>query len=296
LRPVVLLALATSAAWSFAGDSAVTSGNSATTQAARAATISTTGPMIAVRINGIDVPLWEYERGLEKYLEEMDTPATDAAATRAYRDRLIDRLLVQSYAERNGTICDAEFRRRLNALRRQLVYDFVLEREVLNTIEIPTDSIRQYYESHLDRFTEPRRIQVRHIVTRASSSTEKARQRIAAGEDFAKVAAEVSIHPSKAQGGQMPLFSPGTYQPEFEKVALALEVGELSPVVETELGFHVIEKTAEKPARVKPLEEVAGEIRQILYETECDRRTADFLESLRREVRVELPEKDHSAP
>jgi parvulin-like peptidyl-prolyl isomerase len=252
--------------------------------------------MIAMRINGIDVPLWEYERGLEDYLKTVDAPATDTAATRAYRDGLIDQLLVESYAERNGTIRDPEFRRRLNVLRRQLIYDFVLERDVLDSIEITTESIREYYESHRERFTEPRKIQVRHIVTRSSTSTEQARKRIEAGEDFAKVAAEVSIHPSAAQGGQMPLFSPGTYQPAFEKAAMALEVGELSPVIETELGFHLIEKTAEKPARVKPLSEVQAEIRKILYEAECKRRIDRFLESLRREVRVELPGENNPVP
>ncbi|MBI5367389.1 MAG: peptidylprolyl isomerase [Planctomycetes bacterium] len=68
-------------------------------------------------------------------------------------------------------------------------------------------------------------------------------KRLQGGEDFAKVAGEISDCPSKAQGGDLGKFGPGQMTPEFEKAAFALEPGQVSGVVETPFGFHIIKRT-----------------------------------------------------
>lgn len=267
--------------------------SAATTSATRLADEPTTAAKkepVAVRVAGREIDLWSYERGLEQYLKEVNAPATDTAAQRAFRDRLIDRLLVEAHAAETGLDQDRELQRRLAEARRRIIFDFVIDRVVLSDIKITTQSVKAHYDSHPLEFTEPETIQVRHIVTRTSESTEQARLRILAGEDFAAVAAEVSIHASKAQGGLLPAFTHGAYQPEFEAVAFALEVGELSGVVKTDLGYHVIEKTAEKPARLRPLSEVDQEIRRMLYERERTRRISEFVARLRKEAGIESKE------
>jgi len=257
--------------------------------AAARSTSATLRRKVALRVNGIAVDAWSFEKGFEEYLRTAESPSTPSEARRAYREALIRQLLVESYAKRKKLDRDPEFLRRLEAARRRLLFEFVLEREVLSHIKITTDSVVRYYESHGDEFTEPAKIIVRHILARTRAEAERARKRILAGEDFAKVAAEMSIHPSKSKGGLLPPFSRGTYQPEFERAAFALKVGELSDVVRTDLGWHVIEKTAEEPARVKPLSEVAPKIRRILYERERKRLTAEFLAKLARRARIETP-------
>lgn len=78
----------------------------------------------------------------------------------------------------------------------------------------------------------------------AKAEIDAVRTRISEGAEFATVAGEVSDCPSGAQGGDLGMFGKGMMVPEFEQAAFALEVGDLSDVVETDFGYHLILRTA----------------------------------------------------
>jgi peptidyl-prolyl cis-trans isomerase D len=116
--------------------------------------------------------------------------------------------------------------------------------------------------------------------TGGSAAEDRARDKIAdvikrarAGEDFAKLAREVSEDPgSKDNGGDLGLVSPGTMVPDFEKALFALKKGELTAEpVRTPFGFHAIKVTEVQEASRKPLREVASQIRDRLAADASDR-------------------------
>lgn len=142
-------------------------------------------------------------------------------------------------------------------------------------IEVSEDDIRKYYEEKKDtRFTEPRQVRARHILLRVPpDATEKqkreAREKLEAwrreiveqGADFAALAREHSEDPgSKEAGGELGWFGEGRMVKPFEKAAFALSPGEVSQVVETPFGLHLIQVEEVRDARVRPLEEVREEI------------------------------------
>ncbi len=77
----------------------------------------------------------------------------------------------------------------------------------------------------------------------ALKAIETLKTRIEAGEDFGDIAADNSDCPSSAQGGDLGMFRKGAMVPEFEAAAFALEIGATSDVVETDFGFHLIQRT-----------------------------------------------------
>lgn len=164
-----------------------------------------------------------------------------------------------------------------------------------NSDKLVSDAdIEQYYRSNQSQFEQ---VRARHILIRAEADQEedaskqgpksdrKAKReearkraesllaRIRAGEDFAKLASEFSEDPgSKSKGGDLDYFSRGQMVPEFEAAAFALKPGEVSQLVETQFGFHII-KVEDK--RIAPLDEstkrqIIAALRQKKFQEQLD--------------------------
>ena len=113
-------------------------------------------------------------------------------------------------------------------------------------VELQKPEIEQYYNDHKEELDE---VHARHILIRVQSpdSKEEARKqaqtlldRVHGGEDFASLAKQYSHDGSKDEGGDLGFFGRGQMVPEFEKAAFSLKPGEVSDLVETQFGFHII--------------------------------------------------------
>jgi peptidyl-prolyl cis-trans isomerase D len=135
-------------------------------------------------------------------------------------------------------------------------------------IVISDAQLRQAYAGSMDNFRMPERIHARHILikTEGKSDTEKAQlktkaegllKQLKGGADFAELAKKSSEDPGSGQkGGDLDWLVKGQTVPEFEAAAFALKPNELSGIVTTQFGYHIIQVLAHEPPRVKPLEEV----------------------------------------
>ncbi|QIK37364.1 peptidylprolyl isomerase [Caldichromatium japonicum] len=141
-------------------------------------------------------------------------------------------------------------------------------------VAVNEEEIRQHYEAKSSRFNEPERREVRHILRTLDPQADEAaaaaaldqiqaiRARIQAGESFEELAKALSQDPgSAANGGALGIIAKGMMDPEFERAAFTLAVGELSEPVRTPFGYHLIQVTRIQPAAVKPLEAVRDQLR-----------------------------------
>ena len=178
--------------------------------------------------------------------------------------------------------------------RRDLLVERVLESAVLADVEIDPGSVRAFYEQHPAQFTERGGVRARHILIGVSpdaAESEKAEARERArglrleaenGADFGALAREHSDDPGSApDGGDLGLVVEGRTVPAFEAALFALEPGELSGVVETPFGFHVIQMTERQDDRLVPFEEAGGPIRDLLLQQEQQARIAAFIDELK---------------
>ncbi|MDE5414967.1 peptidylprolyl isomerase [Alkalihalobacterium chitinilyticum] len=103
-------------------------------------------------------------------------------------------------------------------------------------------------------------VEASHILVEEKETAEEILAKINAGEDFQELATEHSIDPGSAQrGGELGFFGKGRMVPEFEAAAFNLEIGEVSELVETEYGYHII-KVTDKRVIVKTYDEVMEEL------------------------------------
>lgn len=142
-------------------------------------------------------------------------------------------------------------------------------------IELKQEDIERYYRRHMDQFDIPEQVQASHILIRVPRDAddkvreqkrklaEKVLEEARAGKDFAKLATQYSDDKASVpKGGDLGYFKRGTMVPEFEKVAFSLHPGELSDIVETPFGFHIIKATGYIEAGVKPLADVLDQVKK----------------------------------
>jgi peptidyl-prolyl cis-trans isomerase D len=143
--------------------------------------------------------------------------------------------------------------------------------KVAATINVTDEQLRAAYSSSLDNFRMPERVHARHILLKTEGKSDAEKKALMAkaqdllkqlknGADFAELAKKYSDDSSKDQGGDLGWFTHGQMVPEFDSVAFSLKPKELSGVVTSQFGYHIIQTLEKEPAKLKPFEEVKDEL------------------------------------
>lgn len=167
--------------------------------------------------------------------------------------------------------------------KRQVRYFVLSDKDAENKATVTPDKIAQYYTENQNQYRTSDRVRVRHILIKtpeagpdgkmdqkavdaARAKAEDVLKQLRAGGNFAELANKYSQDPGNAgnKGGELGWISRGQTVPEFEKTAFGQNPGQISNVVQTSYGFHIIQTEEKQSAGVKPLSEVKGDIEQVL--------------------------------
>lgn len=188
-----------------------------------------------------------------------------------------------------------------NEIERDLLVGKLLETQIGSTITVGDEDIERFYRENQNRFQEPESMQASHILIRIdpdadAPTRERARARAAAvlaqarrGADFAALAKEYSEDPgTAAAGGDLGFFARGQLVPAFETAAFALKPGEVSGLVESPFGLHIIKAGEHRAARTVPLAEVRDEIRTYLTQQQRQDKLGAFVAHLKAQAKIEI--------
>ena len=158
--------------------------------------------------------------------------------------------------------------------KRKIKYALLNVEEVRKTISISQPELEAFYKTNLSQYQTPAQVRASHILFKTEGKDENAvkakaedvlKQAKAPGADFAALAKKYSEDDSNSQnGGDLDYFGRGRMVPEFENAAFAMKTGEISDLVKTSFGFHIIKVVDSKPESTRPLAEVKGEIEEQL--------------------------------
>jgi peptidyl-prolyl cis-trans isomerase D len=152
------------------------------------------------------------------------------------------------------------------------------------SINIADDDIKKYYEANTYDYLREAEVRARHILIKGEGAEKKAGDilaRIKGGESFSVLAKKYSEdRGSAAKGGDLGFFGPGTMVKQFENVAFSLKEGEVSDLVKTSFGYHIIKTEEVREEGARPLSEVRGEIKSILIKAQAAFAARDSIESL----------------
>jgi peptidyl-prolyl cis-trans isomerase C len=180
---------------------------------------------------------------------------------------------------------------RTHMLRTTAIKNYITEK-ITNQIEVTTESKSEYYEKHKEEFKHSEEVGAKHILIQTSKSdppdsldSKKAKidellTRIKNGEDFSTLATEHSDCPSSAKGGDLGYFSRGKMVQSFEEAAFSMNIGDVSEVIETNYGYHIIQVYGKKEAGQSSFEEMEEYIEDALKKG----KTNEELEKLFKEL------------
>ena len=173
--------------------------------------------------------------------------------------------------------------------------------EVRAKVHVGETEMRDYYTANLSKYTEEESFRARHIFFKTgekATSEEILRAKATAaavlidargGKDFAELATKFSEDPAaRKDGGDLGSFKKGDMQPDLEKTIISLKPGEISDLVSTPIGFHIIKLEARVAGAVKPFENVKGDIEEIIYRKKSEERFSQWAKELRGKASVEI--------
>lgn len=141
-------------------------------------------------------------------------------------------------------------------LKEDIETNIKIEKLMAKDIEITEDEVKSYYEENKSNFDTPESIEVSHILVEDKETAQEILDKLKAGEDFAELAKEYSTDTATAEkGGELGFITSGEMVEEFEKAAFALKVGEISDIVKTDYGYHIIKATDYKEAKESTYED-----------------------------------------
>ncbi len=193
-------------------------------------------------------------------------------------------------------------------LERSMIAQKVQQNEVISKIGVTDEEARKYYESHLKEFTTAPTVTLREILIAVAgdakalnvAADEAARARVdeirtrvtSGGENFEKLAAEISDSPSKANGGLIGPLSVNDLSPELRKLIESMKAGDVSEPVRTPRGYQLLKLEAIAPTQTMTLEQAREQISEHVF---TDKRKAEFqkyLQKLRAQAIIEWKNDD----
>ena len=172
----------------------------------------------------------------------------------------------------------------------------LVEQACAGVAEPTEEEVAAFYEAHQAEYDEPEQVLCQHILVKgtddkALDKIKDIRERIVAGKaDFAEEAKKNSDCPSGQEGGSLGWFGRGMMVPEFDKVAFEMKKGEVSGIVTTQFGYHIIYKADQKGGGKQTLVDVHDQIKDLLRHESRGRAVDAFVAELRANAKVEFRE------
>jgi peptidyl-prolyl cis-trans isomerase C len=177
----------------------------------------------------------------------------------------------------------------------------MLQDEVATKVALQAGEVNHFYEKNPDKFKQGERVRASHILIRVPENADAAAKeqakskatdvlkQVKSGQDFAQLAKTHSQDPGSAPGGgDLGYFMHGQMVGAFERAAFGMKPGEVSELVETPFGFHIIKVADKQAARTMPIDEVRPQIEQFLQNQQRMEKTQAFVDTLKAKGKVEI--------
>lgn len=215
--------------------------------------------------------------------------------------KIMQNRILSSLARKDGLDQRPDVKEQLNYMMDDFLGRLYIFLNVTEKIKLTEDVLKEYYDKNKEKFTIPEQVRARHILIKvpfAAPTEEKAKAKekirnisewLKKGERFEILAEQYSEDTtSNKRGGDLGYFQRGRMPKAFDDMAFSMKTGQISDIVETDYGYHIIKVEDRKDAKTKTFEEVKVQIKEKLTEEITRTRIEEFIKKVENDSGLEI--------
>ncbi len=245
---------------------------------------------VLAEVNSGSITTVDFDRELKNLPEYLKAMADTPQGRKEMLDTMVIRELILQQAAKDGLDKGPEIEEKLQDLRKRLIVESFLKKKVEVESKVSDEDMKKFYEQNKDKFKSGEQIKASHILVKTEKEAKEVLAQLKAGGNFEELAKKSSVDSSSAKGGDLGWFGKGSMVPAFEKAALALKEGQVSDVVKSDFGFHIIKLTGKRPAGIRPFEEVKEQIKGAIMPTKQQEVFQKIKDELKKTAKITIKE------
>ncbi|MCE5312611.1 MAG: peptidylprolyl isomerase [Nitrospiraceae bacterium] len=243
-----------------------------------------------VKINDLTVSKADLDKELKKMPEEVKQAMMKNAQT--YTKFLEDYASKEALgleAKSKKIEEDPDFISKMDYMKKMTAIQLLLEKEIAKEIKISDKDIQDYYNKNKGQFAAPPTFKVSHIQVKTQAEADKVKDRLKKGEDFAKIAKEVSEDKESAKnGGELGMIEPGKLPAELDQVMTKMKKGEVSAPIKSKYGFHILKVNDVKQSAGLDINAIKEDLRNVLMQEKQQEIFNKYIADIRKKYKIEI--------
>lgn len=248
------------------------------------------GGTILADVNGNAITTEDFKNEVDRLPPYLKPMVQSPEGKKELLDSMVVREIILEQAKKDGVDKSKEVTDRLEDLRKRLIVETYLKKKVEQDAVVSDAELKKFYDENKDKFKSGEQVRASHILVKTEKEAADILAQLKGGAKFEDLAKKFSTDSTGAKGGDLGWFSKGAMVPEFDKVVFGLKEGQLSGVVKTQFGFHIIKLTGQRPAGVRTFDEVKDQIKSTLLPSKQQEIFQKMKEDLKKNAKVSVKE------
>lgn len=247
---------------------------------------------VLATIDKDQITMDEFNKELDKIPMNMKMAVATESGKKSFLDNLIIKKLLLRESIKDKTEDSKEFQTRLLDIKTQLLIESLLKKKIASDSQLSDVEAKKYYDENKDKFKKEREINTRHILLKTEEEAKQIKEKLQNGEDFIELAKKFSIDPNaKTTGGEIGFQPKGSILPEYEEAAFKLNrIGQVSGIVKSQYGYHIIRLEGTKPPTFVAFDEVKDFIKQQMAQEKQKELVQKYIEDLKKSAKITINE------
>ncbi len=245
---------------------------------------------VLAEVNGHVITTDDFRKEADRLPPYLRPMVQSAEGKKELLDSMVFREIILEKARKEGIDKSKEVTDLLEDLRKRVIAETYLKKKVEQDAKISDAEMKNFYEQNKERFKSGEEVRASHILVKTEKEAQDIMAQLKKGAGFEELAKKYSQDSTAAKGGDLGWFPRKAMVPEFEKAAFGLKEGELSGIVKTNFGFHIIKVTGKRPAGERSFDEVKDQIKANLLPAKQQEIVQKLREDLKKNAKISVKE------